>query len=138
MNTITTNKPPIWFWIINILALIWNLLGVAAYLSQVYMDEETHAALTEAELKMYENLPVWYTAIFAIAVFSGTLGCIALLLRKKWAYPVFLVGAIAVCIQMAYVAFSLKMANVMTILIIIVAFALVWYTKQANKKGWLQ
>ncbi|MFD2541529.1 hypothetical protein ACFSSB_04295 [Lacinutrix gracilariae] len=138
MTTTTTNKPPIWFWIITVTALIWNLLGVSAYLMQVYMDEETHASLTEAELAMYENLPMWYTAVFGIAVFAGTLGCIALLLRKKWAYPIFLVGAIAVCIQMAYVVLSLKMANVMTILIIIVAIALIWYTKHANKKGWLQ
>ncbi|MDO6596739.1 hypothetical protein Q4512_07415 [Oceanihabitans sp. 2_MG-2023] len=137
MNETTTSKPPIWFWIVSVIALIWNLLGVGAYLAQAYMDEETRAALTETERSMYENLPAWYTAVFAIAVFAGTLGCITLLLRKKWAYIIFLIGAIAAIIQMSYVAFSLQMANAMTPMIIIVAIALLWLAKHATKKEWI-
>ncbi len=58
-------KPPIWFWIISVLALIWNILGVSAYLAQAYMTDETLAALPEADQAIYANLPAWYTAAFA-------------------------------------------------------------------------
>jgi len=138
MTENSMNKPPIWFWIVSAVALIWNLLGVGVYLAQAYMDEDTMAALTESERAMYDNLPAWYTGVFALAVFGGALGCIALLLRKKWAYIILLVAAIAAIIQMCYVAFSLKMANAMTPMIIIVAIALVWLAKHATKKGWLK
>ncbi len=37
MTTSTRARPPIWFWIVSILALLWNLLGVMAYLAQVNM-----------------------------------------------------------------------------------------------------
>jgi hypothetical protein len=137
MNEVAKTKPPIWYWIISSIALIWNLLGVGAYVAQAYMDDDTRAGLTETELAMYENLPAWYTAVFAIAVFAGALGCIALLLRKKWAYIIFLIGAIAVILQMSYVVFSLKMANAMTPMIIIVSIALVLLAKLATKKGWI-
>ena len=130
-------KPPVWFWIISVLALIWNVLGIGAYLAQAYMTDEALAALPEADQAMYANLPAWYTAAFALAVFCGALGCIALLLRKKWAYMLLLISLIAVIVQMSYVIFSLNMANAMTPMIIIVALFLVWYSKKAITKGWI-
>ncbi len=130
-------KPPVWFWIISVFALIWNILGVGAYLAQAYMTDEALVALPEADQAMYANLPAWYTASFALAVFCGALGCIALLVRKKWAYMLLLISLIAAIIQMSYVIFSLKMANAMTPLIIIVALFLLWYSKKSIAKGWI-
>lgn len=78
-------KPPISFWILSVLALIWNLFGVMAYLSSAFMTDEMKASMTEAELRLAENTPAWATAAFAIATWGGLLGCIALLFRKKWA-----------------------------------------------------
>ena len=39
-------KPPIWFWIIGVIALLWNALGVAAYFSIVTMTPSEFAAST--------------------------------------------------------------------------------------------
>jgi len=41
----SSNKPEITFWIIGIIALIWNILGVVAYLMQAYMTQEEWALL---------------------------------------------------------------------------------------------
>ncbi len=82
----TTTKPPVWFWIISILALIWNSMGVNQYLQQAYNTEAFKSMVSTEELEMISQLPTWYTAVFAIAVFAGALGCILLLLRKKLAY----------------------------------------------------
>ena len=79
----TTTKPPVWFWIISILALIWNSMGVNQYLQQAYNTEAFKSMVSTEELEMIGQLPTWYTAVFAIAVFAGALGCILLLLRKK-------------------------------------------------------
>ena len=81
----TTNKPTAAFWIIAVLALIWNIMGVMAYLAQAFMTDDMKALLPEAEREMYENKPAWATAAFAFAVFAGLIGALALLLRKKWA-----------------------------------------------------
>ncbi|AEH02283.1 MULTISPECIES: hypothetical protein [unclassified Lacinutrix] len=137
MSTISTQKPPIWFWIITIVALIWNILGVGAYFAQIGMTAEMMAELPQDMQDLYANLPSWYMIAYAVAVFGGALGCIALLLRKKWAYFLLLLSAIAAVIQMSYLAFGIKMANAMTPMIIIVSIGLVWFSKYATKKGWL-
>lgn len=137
MSTISTQKPPIWFWIITIVALIWNILGVGAYFAQIGMTAEMMAELPQDMQDLYANLPSWYMIAYAVAVFGGALGCIALLLRKKWAYYLLLISAIAAVIQMSYLAFGIKMANAMTPMIIIVSIGLVWFSKYATKKGWL-
>lgn len=130
-------KPPVWFWIISVLGLIWNGMGVDQYLGQAYKTERWQSLMSPEQIELAQNLPAWYTACFALAVFGGTLGCIALLLRKKWAYLLFFLSLIAVIIQMSYITFSLKMSNPMTPIIIIVALFLVWYSKKAIAKGWI-
>ncbi|MBT3587854.1 MAG: hypothetical protein HN507_04320 [Flavobacteriaceae bacterium] len=97
-----TNKPKTAFWIIAISALIWNLMGVMAYLGQAYMTDETKALLPEAEKALYDNVPIWVTAAFAIAVFGGVLASIALLMRKQIAKTLFLVSLIGILVQMIY------------------------------------
>ncbi|AXO79176.1 hypothetical protein DZC78_01855 [Olleya aquimaris] len=137
MTNVTTQKPPMWFLVISIIALIWNALGVMAYLGQTLMTDEMIAQLPKAEQDMYANLPSWYLGAFAIAVFAGTIGSLALVLKKKWAFNVLLISLVAAIIQMCYLAFVIKMTNAMTPMIILVGIALVWLSDYATKKGWL-
>lgn len=137
MTNDSTNKPPVWFWIVSVLALLWNGAGVSQYLQQVYQTESFKTMSTPEQLEIYANLPSWYTAVFAIAVFGGFLGCLLLLVRKKMAYTLLLISLIAVIIQMAYLTFSLKLANIMTAMIVVVAILLLWFSKKGIAKGWL-
>ena len=100
--TDSTNKPTPTFWIIGIAALIWNIMGVSAYLGQAYMTDEILNALPEADQLYYTNIPAWVTAAFAIAVFAGTIGCLVLLLRKSWAIILFILSLVAVLIQFIF------------------------------------
>jgi len=140
----STNKPTTGFWIIGIVALIWNLMGVFAYITQVNMTDEVIAALPEAESALYENVPAWVTGAFAIAVFGGTLGCVLLLLRKKLASPVLIISLIGIIVQMIYNFGMSKAAEVygpggmiMPAMVILIGIFLVWYAKQVTVKGWL-
>lgn len=142
MNT-TTNKPTTLFWIIGVLALLWNIMGVAAYLGQAYMTDEVLTSLSDAEQVYYNNLPAWVTGAFAIAVFGGALGSIGLLLKKKWATPLFIISLIGVLGQLIYNFFIQKYVELsgtkmlMPIIVLIIAVFLVWYSKQSKAKGWL-
>jgi len=84
MSTNVKIKPPVWFWIFSVLALLWNLMGVGAYLYDAYEKEAAMAPYTEIQRSILEGHPAWVTGAWALAVFGGTLGCIALLLRKKY------------------------------------------------------
>ncbi|MDH4013213.1 MAG: hypothetical protein OEU33_04170, partial [Chromatiales bacterium] len=56
-----SNQPTRWFWILAIAALVWNLLGVMAYVMQVSMTEEALALLPEDQRVLYETVPAWAT-----------------------------------------------------------------------------
>ncbi len=132
------------FWIISVIALIWNLMGVFAYLAQAYMTDADISALPEEQIALHENLPAWVTAAFAIAVFGGTIGCILLLLRKKLATMVFVISFVAILAQMTYNFFMSKAIEVygpggliMPIMVIIIGYFLIYYSKKATNNGWL-
>ena len=77
-------------------------MGVMAYLTQAFMTDEAKALLPEAERAMYNDIPAWATAAFAFAVFGGLLGALAMLLRKKWATPLFIISLLGILVQMTY------------------------------------
>ena len=138
MTTESTNKPPIWFWIVSFIALIWNAMGVNAYLQQAYNTESYRTMYSEKQLEIAADMPAWVTAAFAIAVFAGALGAIGLLLRKKWATKLWLLSLLAVVVQMGYTLINGYESNmIMTIMIIVFAFIFVWFSKQSASKGWL-
>ncbi len=138
------NKPARGFWIVSLLALVWNLIGVASYLMTVTMGPEALSGMSEAERSLYTDVPAWATAAFAIAVFGGLLGCVALLLRRAWAVPAFGVSLVAILIQMGHAFFMSAMlevrgagAAILPVLIIVIAVYLVWFSRSARDRGWL-
>lgn len=131
-------KPPVWFWIVSVLGLIWNGMGVYHYLSQAYQTESWKANYTAEELEIMANFPAWLTAAFAIAVFAGVLGCLALLIRKKWAHGLLTLSLLAVIVQMGYLFSQGHVKDmVISILVIVFAIVLVWLSKTGKAKGWL-
>ena len=140
--TVSKNKPTTSFWVIGIVALIWNLMGVFAYLQQAYMTAEDLAALPIEEQALYENVPAWVTAAFALAVFGGALGCVLLLLRKKLATFVFIISFVSILAQMTYNLFMSKAMEVygpggmiMPVMVIVIGAYLIWYSKKMEAQG---
>ena len=106
-----------------------------------YMTNETLQTFTKGEQDFYNNTPTYITAAFAIAVFAGALGCIALLLRKKFASTLFILSLIAVFVQFGYILLIQDFMEIsgvrliMPLLIILVAIFLAWYSKKAYFKN---
>lgn len=139
-----TNKPSVAFWIISGLALIWNLMGVMAYITTVTMTPEALQALPPEQQQLYTDIPKWATAAFAVAVWGSTLGCVLMLLRKKFAKPVFAIALAGILVQMTHSLFISKSIEVygpggavMPVMIILIGGFLVWYSRYATEKGWL-
>ena len=70
MNS-TLHKPAIWFWVVTSFALVWNIMGVMAYLGQEMAGEDVLAQMPEEQRIMIMERPAWATAAFAIAVWGG-------------------------------------------------------------------
>jgi len=140
--TDSRKKPEITFWVIGIIALIWNLMGVVAYLMQAYMTEDDLLALPLEEQALYTDVPAWVTGAFAIAVFGGALGSILLLLRKKLATFVFILSFAGIVAQMSYNFFMSNAAEVygpggiiMPVMVLVIGAFLIWYSKKMEQQG---
>ncbi|RYC50287.1 hypothetical protein [Flagellimonas olearia] len=141
----TTVKPPIWFWVVSGIALLWNLSGVFNYLNQAFNQQAILESINQAQREVFEGIPAWATAAFALAVFSGTIGSIGLLLRKKWAKPLFiisLVTAVAQFIHWLFVSNAVEAFGpstyTMPIIVVIIGTYLIFFSKIGIQKGWLR
>jgi len=135
----TTTKPPFLYWIIGALALIWNGLGILAYLTKAFITRDMIDALPQEQQAEYlVNYPACYTAVFAIAVFAGFFGSLTFLIRKKFAYILFLVSALCAIIQHIYIFMNIEVKSfIMPILVLVVCVFLVVYTKFGINKNWI-
>ena len=148
--TNSMNKPPIWFWIVSVIALLWNAMGVMAYIADAYMTDEMISLMDERQQAFQAlEMPSWYTACYALAVFCGLLGCIFLLIRKSWAKPMFIISFIAVLGQTLhnyvlndiYAQMNLTVNTFelsMAIAIPVVAILLILFSRDSARKSWIK
>lgn len=139
----THNDIPLWFRLTASAAVVWNILGVIAYMMEVTMSDATLAAMPAAERMLYEQMPAWVTAAFAIAVFAGLAGSIALALRKRAAMPLLVLSLLAVLAQMGYLFLVADVAAVkgpssavMPAAITLIAVGLVALAAYVRERSW--
>jgi hypothetical protein len=138
-------KIPIWFWVIGVVALLWNGMGVAAYIVQATMTTNDFGALPELQRKLLIAQPFWHSAMFPLAVLSGFLGAAVLLLRKRIAIRLLLLSLIAVLVQTAgyfildgYLEFIETQGWAMPIMIPVIALGLLLFARYCDGKGLLR
>lgn len=143
MSEVSENKAPKWFMIVAVILLVWNLLGVMAYLMQVTMSPQVLATLPEAQLEILENTPAWATAAFAIAVNGGAIGCLLLVLKRNLAGFFLQLSLAGVLVQMFHSFFMSKSFEVfgpgglvMPVMVIIIAIYLVTLAAKAKAHRW--
>lgn len=140
----TKEKAPTWFWIVSVIALIWNLMGCMAYLTQKMMTPEMLKAMPEAERIAMENMPAWATTAFAFAVWGGAVGSIFLLLRKRIAYITFIISFIGILVQFCYNFFIANTMEIygpgalaMPIMVILFGGYLIYLANKAQNNNWI-
>ncbi len=90
------------FIVIGIVILLWNLMGVAAFVMQYMADTAEMAKTDPYTAGIFAAMPIWTWIAYAIAVGAGTLGAILLLLKRATAVPLFALSVIAVVVQFGY------------------------------------
>ncbi len=145
MTDQSTVKPPVWFWVVAAIGLVWNLFGVMAYLGSVYMPPEAFEALDPDRQAFIENTPSWVTAAFAIAVFAGTIGCLLLLFRKRLALPLLGASLGGILVQQYYgfigsnalEVYGTGEGLVLPLVVLIFAILLIVLGRRAARNGWI-
>ncbi len=135
---------PAWYWVIAVLALLWNLMGCFAFLMELFAQDSMMKSWTEEQKDWARSIPRWIYILYGIAVATGVAGSISLLRRKAWSVPLFACCFVAVIVQMVYttlIAGGLQTMGpsslVMPALVIAFATGLLWFSWFAKGRAWL-
>jgi hypothetical protein len=135
---------PKWFLPVVIIALLWNIMGCAAYLSDAMLSAADIAKMNDAEKAMIAVRPAWAIAGTAVAVWLGALGCLALIVRKGWAVSLLFLSLLGVIVQDIWFFVLAPKSDLIdgTVyglqgFVMVVAIALVWLARKAKASGWL-
>jgi len=142
MEKIQNTKVHWSFWIISSMLLLWNLLGCINFIAQ--LDPAIVMRMPETHRAMINGRAWWITGGFALTVFGGSIGCLLLLLKRAFAYYVFIASLMGVLIQFFP---NLKLVgtiivNPIDILMMMImppaiAIFLVIYSRSALRKNWI-
>jgi len=137
-------KCPVSFWVVAVIALLWNLFGLFSFYTHFTATPAVVATWPEAQQQIAAATPRWIYVAFAIATIGGVLGSLGLLVRKRWAVPVLLLSLIAIVIQFGSVyaltpAWALSGVGGVILPLCIALFGLfLWhYARKAAARGWL-
>lgn len=89
-----TVRTPWHLWVVGIIAVLWNGFGCVDF-SMTMSQPDTWLAqmgMTEPQRAYFEAMPAWTFVAWAIGVWGGALGGLLLLLRRKLAFPVFVLS----------------------------------------------
>ena len=130
-----------WFKFAALASIAFMALGCVSYLMQVTADRGT---LPIDQRAMLDAAPTWMWAAFAIAVWIGLAGAIALYLRKRLAVKLLAVSLIAVLVQFSSYLIVEQLRDLMAldgfvipVVIVVLTWTVFWFAWHSQKKGWL-
>ena len=141
-------KPPLLFWVISVIALLWHIFGAVQFTGSVMATPEgmqpyvDSGQLTQDYVDVLLNIPAWVTAAFGIATIGGAIASVCLLLRKKIAAPIFMLSLAGALVMYLYMFVLSGKANVMPTsdfiiagVVTVVTIFMIWFARRKTASG---
>lgn len=136
---------PTWFFWAGIALVLWGLMGIAALIAHVSVDEAALAKMPPADAAAFRALPGWFAIDFAIGTIASVLGAVALVRGARWAAPISLIALAALLVQFGYVFVATDTlarqgatAAILPAVIIAAASGQLWLARTGAARGWLR
>lgn len=140
-------KTPWHLWVVGIIALLFNGMGGLDYYMTHSANEAYLGQFTPEQRIYFTSIPAWAVATWALSVWSAVLGSIMILLKKRWAVPLFIIAIIFYFVTSAYSHFLSTptmlevvgpFAAVFSLIILAITVFLYLYSKRMVAKGVLR
>jgi len=133
-------------WVVGVGALLWNCVGAFDYTMTETRNAWYMSAFTPQQLAYFYGFPKWVIATWALSVWGGVLGALALLLCKRWAVTLFAVSLVTMTVTFFHnfvltngVAVAGGLAGLLfTAMIFLVGVALLGYARVLARRGILR
>ena len=138
------NTAPKWFVPVAVLALLWNLLGCFMIFVDASMTPDAVAALPADQQAVHAARETWMVIGSIVAVATGALGSLGLVLKRRWATPLLVLSVLGLIVQdlgFVLIARTLPIPGAGWILqgmVLLIAILLVVMSRKAAAAGWLR
>jgi hypothetical protein len=139
-----SKRPPAWFRVVSVALLLWALAGCYACAQQFRLGAEAMGPASDYDRALYASLPIWYNAVYAVAVGCGLLGAGTLLARSVLSIPLTFLSLLCVVIQFGWLfaatdIVAIKSGSTALFPLVIAAVALlsVLLARHARARGWI-
>ena len=131
-----------WYMPAAIASLLFMLFAVWGQLMSLVTDSAT---LPIDQRTVFEARPIWMIAAYGIAVWSGLLGAILLVFKRKLAQPLLLVSLFAAIVTfLPYAVVPAVRDNITTndiaaaIIVLVITWTIFWFARHSRQRGWLK
>jgi hypothetical protein len=135
-------KAPMWFVVVAVVALLWNLLGCFAVAMDFVMVNS--GALNAEQQALVNARPLWTVLGSCIAVLAGAVGSLGLVLRRRWATPALFASLFGLVVQDVGFATMTRTVDlgtgvlVMQACVLMIAIGLLLLARLATARDWLR
>ena len=138
----TTIKTPWHLWLVGIVTLLWNAIGVFSY-AMTQMGRLDSLGMTPEQIAYFETFPVWANTVWALGVFGAFAGSVLLLLRSRFAVHALAVSVVGLVGTTIFQRFVIDVpadldSPALDIAIWVITLFMLWYALRMRKAGVLR
>ena len=135
-------KAPWHLWVVGILTLLWNGVGVWSYTSTQTGNLDGFGMSDEA-IAYVTSFPAWADSLWALGVWGALLGSLLILLRSRWAVVSLLVSVVGLVGTTVYQRLLTELPAEMAgwgiaIMIWAITLLTLWYVMRMRARGVLR
>lgn len=140
-------KRPWHLWAVGIIGVLWNAFGATDFIMTLVNRDAWFEMMKVSadQVALMEAMPAWTYAAWFAGTWGGLLGAVALLVRSRWALPLFGASLAGLVISLIY-SYGLSDAGasmgrdgmIMYAIITAGAVFFVWYAWVMRKRGVLR
>jgi hypothetical protein len=137
-TTQTRATAPWWFWVVAVVALLWNAFGGYDYSMSHFQGEAyfRQMGMTDAQIAYLDAYPSWMHAVWAIGVWGSVLGSILLILRSRWALYAFALSVFGAIGNLGYLLMNPGGGDlIFPAIIIAICVFLIWFSSTMTKRS---
>lgn len=147
MTSDTAVRTPWHLWVVGVVAILFNAIGVVDHSMTLAQGDAymSSAGMTPQQIAHYHQMPTWMRVDWAIGVWSALIGSVLILLRRRLAFPIFVLSLAAYLISLLYTYVLSHAGDMMGQRIaitsaVITAFLLffIWYSRLMARRGVLR
>ncbi|WBH16325.1 hypothetical protein [Sphingomonas radiodurans] len=140
-----TRRPQAWFWVVVVLLLLWQAMGLYSFYEHVAHGPAAMGAVpTDYDRQLFASLPGWYVWVFGIATWGALATGVALILRRREAVTLAAISLLATVVMFGWMFLATDIIAAKGVwttyfpaVIIIVGGVSLWFANMVRARGWI-